>query len=61
MSRSAYSEISNLVDDLIKADISYEDLADALRRVTHDAALRMSSFSAEELETEDDEFENMPV
>ncbi len=61
MSRTAYSEISNVVDDLIDAGVSYEDLADALRKVTHDAALCMSSFSTEELETEDDEFENMPV
>jgi len=61
MSRTAYSEISSVVDDLIASGVSHEDLADALRRVTHDAALRMSSFTAEELETEDDEFENMPV
>lgn len=61
MSRTAYAEISNLVDDLIEAGVSYEDLADALRRVTHDAALRMSSFSSEELESDDEAFENMPV
>lgn len=61
MSNSAYSRISAVVDDLIEAGVSYEDLADSLRRVTHDAALRMSSFTTEELENDDDEFENMPV
>lgn len=61
MQRSAYTELSNLVDDLIKTGVSYEDLSDALRRVSHDAALRMSSFAEEASDQQDDAFENMPV
>ena len=61
MSDNAYLRLSSLVDDLISEGVSYEDLADALRKVTHDAALRMSSFSKDELEGQDDAFENMPV
>jgi hypothetical protein len=61
MSRSAYSEISALVDDLITDGTPYEDLTDALRKALHNVALKMSSFSEEAEDVQDDEFDNMPV
>ena len=61
MQNAAFSKLSAVVDELIQSGVAYEDLADALRRVTHDAALRMSSFGDEDSDCQDDEFENMPV
>lgn len=61
MARSAQLEISNLVDDLIEAGVSYEELADSLRKALHNTALRMSSLGEEAEDVQDDEFDNMPV
>ncbi len=61
MTHSAYSEISNLVDDLVDQGNSHEELTDALRKALHNLALKMSSLNEEDEIMQDDEFDNMPV